>query len=83
MKQAVVSWSCLLMFGAFKFLKWSELLSTWEGVAISTAVLLLVTGVMHILIINSQAERTTPQIVALNGLNKKDTHLNANHKKQN
>ncbi|RWR72682.1 1-acyl-sn-glycerol-3-phosphate acyltransferase PLS1-like protein [Cinnamomum micranthum f. kanehirae] len=78
---AVVAWSCLLMFGAFKFLKWSELLSTWEGVAISTAVLLLVTGVMHILIINSQAERTTPQIVALNGLNKKDTYLNANHKK--
>lgn len=82
MEQAVVAWSCVLMFAAFKFLKWSALLSTWKGVAILTAALLLVTGVMHILILNSQAERTNPRKVALNGQNG-GVPLNANQKKQN
>ncbi|RWW81501.1 hypothetical protein BHE74_00010091 [Ensete ventricosum] len=52
-------WSCVLSYGAFRFFKWSELLSTWKGVAISTAALLLVVVVMHIFIIFSQSERSS------------------------
>ncbi|RWV86322.1 hypothetical protein GW17_00051794 [Ensete ventricosum] len=57
--QVFAFWSCVLSYGAFRFFKWSELLSTWKGVAISTAALLLVVVVMHIFIIFSQSERSS------------------------
>ncbi|XP_058073593.1 1-acyl-sn-glycerol-3-phosphate acyltransferase PLS1 [Magnolia sinica] len=63
----VTSWSCLLIVGSFKFFKWSSLLSTWKGVAFSTAAVLLVTVVMHIFILFSQSERSTPSKVVPNG----------------
>ncbi|XP_077210856.1 1-acyl-sn-glycerol-3-phosphate acyltransferase PLS1-like [Tasmannia lanceolata] len=56
----VLSWSCLLIFGAYKFLKWSSLLATWKGVALAMGAILLVTIVMHIFILFSQSERSTP-----------------------
>lgn len=56
----VLSWACLLLFAAFRFFKWSSLLSTWKGAAIAALGLLLVTGVMHFFIIFSQAERSRP-----------------------
>uniref|UniRef100_M8BP86 1-acylglycerol-3-phosphate O-acyltransferase n=1 Tax=Aegilops tauschii TaxID=37682 RepID=M8BP86_AEGTA len=28
----VLSWSCLLLYGAHRFLQWTQLLSTWKGV---------------------------------------------------
>ncbi|PON91683.1 Phospholipid/glycerol acyltransferase [Trema orientale] len=60
----VVSWACLLVFGALKFLQWSSLLSSWKGIAISAFALALVTVLMHILILFSQSERSTPAKVA-------------------
>ncbi|XP_072974132.1 1-acyl-sn-glycerol-3-phosphate acyltransferase PLS1-like [Typha angustifolia] len=55
----VMFWSCLLSYAAFRFFKWSALLSSWKGVAFSTAGLLLVTIVMHIFILFSQSERSS------------------------
>ncbi|XP_008813483.1 1-acyl-sn-glycerol-3-phosphate acyltransferase PLS1-like isoform X1 [Phoenix dactylifera] len=55
----VAFWSSLLSYAAFRFFKWSALLSTWKGVAFSTAGLLLVTVVMHVFILFSQSERST------------------------
>ncbi|XP_010257310.1 PREDICTED: 1-acyl-sn-glycerol-3-phosphate acyltransferase PLS1-like [Nelumbo nucifera] len=60
----VISWSCLLLFGAFKFFKWTSLLSSWKGVAFSAAGLAIVTLLMHIFILFSQSERSTPTKVA-------------------
>ncbi|MQL94974.1 hypothetical protein Taro_027638 [Colocasia esculenta] len=60
----VVSWSCLLVFTAFRFFKSSSLLSTWKGVAITASGLLLVTVLMQVFILFSQAERSTPAKVA-------------------
>ncbi|KAF7804099.1 1-acyl-sn-glycerol-3-phosphate acyltransferase 2 [Senna tora] len=56
----VVSWICLLVAGAVKFLQWSSILSSWKGVAFSAFGLLVVTILMHILIKFSQSERSTP-----------------------
>ncbi|KAK9153451.1 hypothetical protein Sjap_000931 [Stephania japonica] len=56
----VISWSCLLIYGALKFFQWSSLLSSWKGIAFSAATLAIVTILMHILILFSQAERSTP-----------------------
>ncbi|XP_044506496.1 1-acyl-sn-glycerol-3-phosphate acyltransferase 2-like isoform X1 [Mangifera indica] len=60
----VVSWVCLVIFGALKFLQWSSLLSSWKGIAISAFCLATVTVLMHILILFSQSERSTPAKVA-------------------
>ncbi|XP_010265751.1 PREDICTED: 1-acyl-sn-glycerol-3-phosphate acyltransferase 2-like [Nelumbo nucifera] len=60
----VISWSCLLVFVAFKFCKWSSLLSSWKGIAFSAAGLSLVTILMHIFILFSQSERSTPAKIA-------------------
>ncbi|XP_071720099.1 1-acyl-sn-glycerol-3-phosphate acyltransferase 2-like [Rutidosis leptorrhynchoides] len=56
----VVSWSCLLVFGIFKFLQWSNLLSSWKGLTFTAFGLAIVTILMQILIQFSQAERSTP-----------------------
>ncbi|XP_010906759.1 1-acyl-sn-glycerol-3-phosphate acyltransferase PLS1 [Elaeis guineensis] len=55
----VAFWSFLLSYVVFRFFKWSALLSTWKGVAFSTAGLLLVTIVMHVFILFSQSERSS------------------------
>ncbi|XXG48600.1 hypothetical protein AAC387_Pa02g3001 [Persea americana] len=75
----ISSWSLLLMFGVFKFLKWSALLSTWKGAAVSTAVLLLVTVVMYMFILYSQAERSSPRKVAPSGPENGAAPLQAKH----
>ncbi|GMY16293.1 1-acyl-sn-glycerol-3-phosphate acyltransferase 2-like [Fagus crenata] len=56
----VISWSCLIVYGIIKFLQWSCLLSSSEGIIISATFLVLVTIVMQILIQSSESERSTP-----------------------
>lgn len=63
-KQVVFSWFCLLSWCTYKFFQWSKLLSTWKGIAISAAILLLVTVIMHVFVLFSQSERSTPAKVA-------------------
>ncbi|XP_022746007.1 1-acyl-sn-glycerol-3-phosphate acyltransferase 2-like isoform X2 [Durio zibethinus] len=60
----VTSWACLVAYGALKFLQWSSLLSSWKGIALSAFVLAIVTILMHILILFTQSERSTPAKVA-------------------
>ncbi|KAK9069220.1 hypothetical protein SSX86_013337 [Deinandra increscens subsp. villosa] len=60
----VVSWACLLVLGAFKFLQWSNLLSSWKGLTFTATGLGVITVLMQILIQSSQAERSTPAKVA-------------------
>ncbi|XP_062117649.1 1-acyl-sn-glycerol-3-phosphate acyltransferase 2 [Humulus lupulus] len=60
----VVSWACLLAFGALKFFRWSSLLSSWKGIALSSFFLGIVTILMQFLILFSQSERSTPAKVA-------------------
>ncbi|KAK6779016.1 hypothetical protein RDI58_025734 [Solanum bulbocastanum] len=56
----IASWACIVLFGAIKFLHSTALLSSWKGVAISAALLAVVTLLMQILIRSSQSERSTP-----------------------
>lgn len=44
MEQVTLFWSCLLLFGAIEFFKWTQLLSTWRGVAFTAVGMALVTG---------------------------------------
>ncbi|CAH9100607.1 unnamed protein product [Cuscuta europaea] len=60
----VVSWACLLIVGAVKFVQSSSLLSSWKGLTISAVLLLVITVLMQILIKFSQAERSSPAKVA-------------------
>ncbi|CAK7342500.1 unnamed protein product [Dovyalis caffra] len=60
----VVSWACLLIFGALKFLQRSLLLSSQKGIALTASGLAIVTFLMHILIRSSQSEHSTPAKVA-------------------
>lgn len=53
-------WSCLLVYGVVEFFLWSALLTSWEGVMIVVAALVLVTLAMQILIQSSESERSTP-----------------------
>ncbi|KAF8009198.1 hypothetical protein BT93_J0246 [Corymbia citriodora subsp. variegata] len=53
-------WSCLLVFGVVEFFLWSALLTSWEGIVILVAALVLVTLAMQILIQSSESERSTP-----------------------
>ncbi|KAM0912004.1 hypothetical protein ACQ4PT_013085 [Festuca glaucescens] len=55
----VLSWSCLLLYGAHRFLQWTQLLSTWKGVILFATGLAMVTAVMHVFITFSQAERSS------------------------
>ncbi|THF99517.1 hypothetical protein TEA_002969 [Camellia sinensis var. sinensis] len=56
----IISWGCLLIFGALKFFQWTSLLSTWKGMTFSAIGLAIVTVLMQILIQFSQSERSTP-----------------------
>ncbi|XP_047253420.1 1-acyl-sn-glycerol-3-phosphate acyltransferase 2 isoform X2 [Capsicum annuum] len=56
----VASWACILIFTAVKFLQSTALLSSWTGLAISVALLAVITLLMQILIRFSQSERSTP-----------------------
>ncbi|XP_017977549.1 PREDICTED: 1-acyl-sn-glycerol-3-phosphate acyltransferase 2 [Theobroma cacao] len=60
----VASWACLMAYGALKFLQCSSLLSSWKGIAFFLVGLAIVTILMHILILFSQSERSTPAKVA-------------------
>ncbi|KAF5772014.1 putative 1-acylglycerol-3-phosphate O-acyltransferase [Helianthus annuus] len=60
----VVSWACLLVLGIFKFLQWSNLLSSWKGLTFTATGLGIITFLMQILIQFSQAERSSPAKVA-------------------
>ncbi|XP_030522353.1 1-acyl-sn-glycerol-3-phosphate acyltransferase 2-like [Rhodamnia argentea] len=53
-------WSCLLVYGVVEFFLWSALLTSWEGIVVVVAALVLVTLVMQILIQSSEAERSNP-----------------------
>ncbi|KAK4749478.1 hypothetical protein SAY87_026927 [Trapa incisa] len=56
----VTSWVVLIIAGALKFLQWSSVLSSWKGIMLSGVGLAVVTLLMHILILFSQSERSTP-----------------------
>ncbi|KAJ8510334.1 hypothetical protein OPV22_000768 [Ensete ventricosum] len=62
----VVFWSSLLSYATFRLFKWTELLSTWKGVVLTTAAVILVTIVMHIFIRFSQSERSSTARAARN-----------------
>ncbi|XP_064987441.1 1-acyl-sn-glycerol-3-phosphate acyltransferase PLS1-like isoform X1 [Musa acuminata AAA Group] len=62
----VVFWSSLLSYATFRFFKWTELLSTWKGVVLTIAAVILVTIVMHIFIRFSQSERSSTARAARN-----------------
>ncbi|XP_030453619.1 1-acyl-sn-glycerol-3-phosphate acyltransferase 2 [Syzygium oleosum] len=56
----VIFWSCLLVYGVVEFFLWSSLLTSWEGIVIVVAALVLVTLAMQILIQSSESNRSTP-----------------------
>ncbi|XP_009618579.1 1-acyl-sn-glycerol-3-phosphate acyltransferase 2 [Nicotiana tomentosiformis] len=60
----VASWACILILGTIKFLQATALLSSWKGVAISAALMAVVTVLMQILINFSKSERSTAAKVA-------------------
>lgn len=68
--QVVLSWSCLLLYGAYRFLQWTQLLSTWKGIILFASGLALVTGVMHVFIMFSQSERSSTARAARNRVKK-------------
>lgn len=59
-RQVVIFWSCLLVYGVVEFFLWSSLLTSWEGIVIVVAALVLVTLAMQILIQSSESNRSTP-----------------------
>lgn len=58
--QVVLCWSCILAYGIVKFFQWSELLYSWEGIAFSAALLILIILVMQLLVHSSESTRSTP-----------------------
>jgi len=66
----VLSWSCLLLYGTYRFLQWTQLLSTWKGIILFVAGLGLVTGIMHVFIMFSQSERSSSARAARNRVKK-------------
>ncbi|KAJ8528861.1 hypothetical protein K7X08_030505 [Anisodus acutangulus] len=60
----VASWACILILGTIKFLQATALLSSWKGVAISAALMAVVTVLMQVLINFSKSERSTATKVA-------------------
>ncbi|KAG5063601.1 hypothetical protein AAZX31_02G170600 [Glycine max] len=78
----VILWACVVVTGVVKFLQWSSLLSSWKGVAFSAFGLGVVTLLMHILIMFSQSERSTPSKVAPTKKSKNSEQLEARDNKQ-
>ncbi|XP_038878425.1 1-acyl-sn-glycerol-3-phosphate acyltransferase 2 isoform X2 [Benincasa hispida] len=56
----VLCWSCILAYGIVRFFQWSALLSSWEGIAFSAALLILIILVMQLLVHSSESTRSTP-----------------------
>ncbi|XP_022154309.1 1-acyl-sn-glycerol-3-phosphate acyltransferase 3 [Momordica charantia] len=56
----VICWSSILVCGIVKFFQWSALLSSWEGIAFSVALLILIILVMQLLVHSSESTRSTP-----------------------
>ncbi|GAB4856048.1 1-acyl-sn-glycerol-3-phosphate acyltransferase 2 [Ancistrocladus abbreviatus] len=59
----MIVWSCLLIVGAVAFFKWTPIFSTWQGIAVSMAFLLLVIILMQILVLFSQSEPSTSMAI--------------------
>lgn len=56
----VLCWSCILAYSIVKFFQWSAFLSSWEGIAFSAALLILIILVMQLLVHSSESTRSTP-----------------------
>ncbi|KAG0490888.1 hypothetical protein HPP92_007751 [Vanilla planifolia] len=54
----VIFWAGFISAAAFKFFKWSSLLSTWKGMALTILALFMVTACMHAFILFSQSDRS-------------------------
>ncbi|KAL4204593.1 hypothetical protein AMTRI_Chr01g110670 [Amborella trichopoda] len=78
----VICWSAILLYGTFRFFKWSSVLSTWKGILFVSAGLLFVTLIMHVFILFSQSERSTPKKVAPSKDNNVSAPLQTNHNKE-
>ncbi|RXH82632.1 hypothetical protein DVH24_002404 [Malus domestica] len=61
--KVVVFWSILLAYGIYKFVQWSALLTSWQGIAFSATFLVLIGIIMQILILSSESEHYTPLTV--------------------
>ncbi|KAL9260504.1 1-acyl-sn-glycerol-3-phosphate acyltransferase 2-like protein [Drosera capensis] len=59
----MIVWSCLLTAGVVGFLLWTSLFSTWQGIALTAAFLVLVLILMHIFILFSQSEPSAPGLI--------------------
>jgi lysophosphatidic acid acyltransferase / lysophosphatidylinositol acyltransferase len=70
MEQVTLFWSCLLLYSAIEVFKWAQLLSTWKGIGFTASGMVLVTGVMHMFIVFSQAERSSSAKAARNRVKK-------------
>lgn len=66
----VIFWSSLLSYAAFKFFKWTALLSTWKGVGFTLFGLLVVTLLMQVFVLYSQAERSSSAAKAARAVSK-------------
>ncbi|PWA71484.1 phospholipid/glycerol acyltransferase, Acyltransferase domain protein [Artemisia annua] len=79
----VSAWACLLVYATLKFLRWSNLFSSWKGLVITAVCLGIVTVLMQILIQSSQSERSTPAKVAPSRTsNDGESSLSVHDKKQ-
>lgn len=65
MLQVVVFWASLISYAIQIFVKWTSLMSTWKGISFAALGTLLVTLLMHVLIVYSQAESSTTAKAAL------------------
>jgi lysophosphatidic acid acyltransferase / lysophosphatidylinositol acyltransferase len=70
MEQVTLFWSCLLLYSSIEVFKWAQLLSTWKGIGFTASGMVLVTGVMHMFIVFSQAERSSSAKAARNRVKK-------------
>ncbi|GAB2218377.1 hypothetical protein Droror1_Dr00001599 [Drosera rotundifolia] len=59
----MIVWLCLLTAGVVGFLRWTSLFSTWQGIALTVAFLVLVLILMHIFILFSQSEPSVPGVI--------------------
>ncbi|KAL8147264.1 hypothetical protein AgCh_004839 [Apium graveolens] len=58
----VITWACLLTFGALKLFQWFSILSSWKGLTFSAVSLGIITVLMQILIQFSQSERSNRSV---------------------
>ncbi|XP_052192391.1 1-acyl-sn-glycerol-3-phosphate acyltransferase PLS1-like [Diospyros lotus] len=56
----VISWLCLLLYGSYNFFEWLSVLPSWEVLTLCITFLTIAMIIMHILIVFSQSEHSTP-----------------------